>query len=1515
MNRTIQSLRTDGLLRDFLLRHLQIQNERHNKHLVYHLGNRGFYAEFTTVVRAMIYAHCHHLRLWLCSEVFGYRCRLGWQDYFAPFCDEYDPTMDLDPVDHCYSNTRGPGTLFRDVRWFSPEEINLGPITVRGNEEILRFFALLLFRLPPHVEQQAREYIDHLDLPSQYNAIHIRRGDKVELREDMYYPTHLYLDHLIKTGFAGLPLFIMSDDFEAVREVEGILRERGLHSRIITLCNETHTGFDIHALRGKTSPYRRGEENLQTTNPDFKEDIFQETVRLFAETMVAARSTRFVGTRRSNIGWMVRALHDAPHSCTLMTSDQPLVTDPLAEPEHQYYLDHTSEYRGEAGHEALLKHLVLHLQPEANPNRTILLVEVGTCAGKFLPHLEQLAPEDNCVIVGFEPNPLNCEILNGIQLRKPFLLLPSALSNTTGNQTLFTLVDQPQNRPGYSLASLRGDGDAIAQVKVDTFDRAVDSLDYDDMIIRFVKIDTEGNDTNVIRGMVQHLPITQYIVFESSDCLDDRRGPGEQTPLRNIIQFLDVNGFDTYKLGEKRLLRMNGDHWHDVYENTKFHSNCFALKKDDPIIHAICDEQRYFRPLPASAPAPREEPQVQPESPPQQDPDSAPEESIHSMQVAQIDDEPFYLFFDLFVHWTGTKITAAGPHYGADIDWAEHQIDLDHVVLTTADISVTGQYILHKPDSWEPAILLDFESQELLALIRKGEPLDVTITAGPCRQSFTLDCTPSPHYPVAVSLMIRDENRWIKYYIDYYLQCLQVSHVFVYDNYTSDREGLKSILAPYIRRGQVTYILWDYRRRQRIAEKHIAQTVQEAHTLNRYGATPWIGFFDIDEFLRIPDRTLPQFLAEYDPDSIHGLSFAMRWFMYKGDADFQSIGNPLFTHLYSRPNRTGRKRQKLFVSARHVRFIRLHWLEDGKTDTPVLDPDIFIHHYYTRFDRFTRGKDELSTDYDDYMLRFSSLLEAANTQPAATERILSHQEGVKVQETRNAWIQHVRDAFDQADTEQSKLSREFHHIEGLCGAKTRHLLNNLCAFDGCSYLEIHTLAGASLCAAIFGNTISATAVDAWSRYGSPQEPFFNRITAVAGGHPPTILQGDPCGLDIHTIPTCNVFYYGAYQRGQSPFQAIQYYHPRFDAYTILIVEDWNREDVREGVKRSLLDLDLHVLFEREVILPPQYLHGMPLHRGAETWWNGIYVACVEKKGAEASSDRQACRTTPRRTVSSNHLPLEVVIFSKDRACQLDALLRSMHQFVRVDHHKTVLYTSSTDEFDRSYDLVTDSFSGVAFVKEMNFKNDLLDILGSAKDEQRHILLLVDDSLFTRLYTGGDNLAVFDQDEDILTISLRLGENITYCQVRQIETIPHDFSRSNTWKWRDAHVGYWNYPMSVDGHIFRATDIVSLIERLEFTNPNTLEAGLCSNPIERPLMLAERRPYTVNLSLNRVQEDIANPHGEITAEELNEAYLRGERIDFGPILSAKFHSCHVTPNVRFMSGRTLPAVPPGFQDPD
>ena len=66
-----------------------------------------------------------------------------------------------------------------------------------------------------------------------------------------------------------------------------------------------------------------------------------------------------------------------------------------------------------------------------------------------------------------------------------------------------------------------------------------------------------------------------------------------------------------------------------------------------------------------------------------------------------------------------------------------------------------------------------------------------------------------------------------------------------------------------------------------------------------------------------------------------------------------------------------------------------------------------------------------------------------------------------------------------------------------------------------------------------------------------------------------------------------------------------------DDMFIFIVDDWNWQHVREGTLVAIEKLNLKVLYEKEVRLTSDNSH-TPQPLAINTWWNGIYVAVLQK---------------------------------------------------------------------------------------------------------------------------------------------------------------------------------------------------------------------------------------------------------------------------------------------------------------
>ena len=256
-----------------------------------------------------------------------------------------------------------------------------------------------------------------------------------------------------------------------------------------------------------------------------------------------------------------------------------------------YYASKYQEFMGEKCQEKLIEGLKKFTTVENKNNKTVIGIDVGANVGNTIPLFSEIFKTDNMNILLFEPNPVNVRILKEkIKDNSNVKLYENAVSNETSICSFYNWKDSVLNEDGNPIGGLRAGGNKICDVKVVRLDDILKDYDINNLSINMLKIDTEGNDTNVIKGLGKYLNCVKYLIFECSDCLDDHRGPGIPNPMKDIVEYLDQNGFHTYRIGTKKCFRVNGEYWNDIYEQ-KFWSDCFSCKKDDPINNLLVDKK------------------------------------------------------------------------------------------------------------------------------------------------------------------------------------------------------------------------------------------------------------------------------------------------------------------------------------------------------------------------------------------------------------------------------------------------------------------------------------------------------------------------------------------------------------------------------------------------------------------------------------------------------------------------------------------------------------------------------------------------------------------------------------------------------------------------------------------------------------------------------------------------------------------------------------------------------------
>ena len=255
--------------------------------------------------------------------------------------------------------------------------------------------------------------------------------------------------------------------------------------------------------------------------------------------------------------------------------------------------------------------------------------------------------------------------------------------------------------------------------------------------------------------------------------------------------------------------------------------------------------------------------------------------------------------------------------------------------------------------------------------------------------------------------------------------------------------------------------------------------------------------------------------------------------------------------------------------------------------------------------------------------------------------------------------------------------------------------------------------------------------------------------------------------------------------------------------------------------------------------------------------------------------------------------INIVVFSKDRACQLDLFIRSFLKNYRgdVDESVNVIFTYSSHAYRVGYETLLSRHYPLNFIDEAGRR--FKDVTESVIDETNpYTVFFVDDNVFKEPFSlDNEVVSMLDTHPEICCASLRMHKGITYCYTEDRDVKPPLMFEDNTWYWEGCE-GDWGYPMSLDGHIFRTREILPLIKSLPYRSPNTLEGFLSNNPLKNPKMVCLDNAVILNNPCNKVQTDNTNRHGSVNPYTLNELYIHGMEIAMDNFSNTLCNSPHV-----------------------
>jgi hypothetical protein len=209
-------------------------------------------------------------------------------------------------------------------------------------------------------------------------------------------------------------------------------------------------------------------------------------------------------------------------------------------------------------------------------------------------------------------------------------------------------------------------------------------------------------------------------------------------------------------------------------------------------------------------------------------------------------------------------------------------------------------------------------------------------------------------------------------------------------------------------------------------------------------------------------------------------------------------------------------------------------------------------------------------------------------------------------------VKHVKKAAAAAEKERSKLTPAILQLEGMSGNKGRHFLNNL-VYDGCNYLEIGTWKGSTMCSALYENKVkSAITVDNFSQFDGALEILKATVRTHLKPLNHTHINADsfsfvPKEFDIADI---DVYFYDGAHGTKDQYDAVAHYIDCLSKVFILVVDDWNGKEAKDGTRGAIKDLNLKT--HLYISLPDESILGAAPHADRANYWNGFGVFVLEK---------------------------------------------------------------------------------------------------------------------------------------------------------------------------------------------------------------------------------------------------------------------------------------------------------------
>lgn len=248
----------------------------------------------------------------------------------------------------------------------------------------------------------------------------------------------------------------------------------------------------------------------------------------------------------------------------------------------------------------------------------------------------------------------------------------------------------------------------------------------------------------------------------------------------------------------------------------------------------------------------------------------------------------------------------------------------------------------------------------------------------------------------------------------------------------------------------------------------------------------------------------------------------------------------------------------------------------------------------------------------------------------------------------------------------------------------------------------------------------------------------------------------------------------------------------------------------------------------------------------------------------------------------------LLVWSFNRAAQLDLLISSIERFCPLQFDIFCLYKAKGNDFAAGYELCKKYHPDINYVDEYDFNTQTKEIL-SYRD---YFGVSTDDTVVFKPFT----LQVEDM-RNVDIFSLRYGFNTTvqdpFTQIIQPAlTRFTDEGHTISWDSRYYHpLNNYSFLYGHDAHIY-SKRYCEIVQELEFKKANELETVLfntCRNKIN-PIIRSFKHSVAINIPGNNTS-GYTQTDNSLPLDKVNQKFLNGQRFRMDEILSMKIVGCH------------------------